>query len=130
MVKLLVAVSLLSGVITDELFDWLTRLAFVVADFMVAVKPAGLLDVMLTLTLFVKSWSMGPLAQVFGLVIATVRISLMLTLRVVLSVQVVIPFDVLQLARTLCAGIVGRADTTAIRRIMARILTTLNFSAF
>lgn len=130
MVKLLVAVSLLSGVITDELFDWLTRLAFAVADFMVAVKPAGLLDVMLTLTLFVKSWSMGPLAQVFGLVIATVRISLMLTLRVVLSVQVVIPFDVLQLARTLCAGIVGRADTTAIRRIMARILTTLNFSAF
>lgn len=130
MVKSLVVVSLLSGVITDELFDWLTRLAFAVADFMVAVKPAGLLDVMLTLTLFVKSWSIGPLAQVFGLVIATVRISLMLTLRVVLSVQVVIPFDVLQLARTLCAGIVGRADTTAIRRIMARILTTLNFSAF
>ena len=66
----------------------LTRLGVALEDFMVAVKPAGLLETMLRPTLFVSRVLMLPLAQLFGRVMATVRISLTLTRKLVPLLQV------------------------------------------
>ena len=96
---------------------------------MVAVKPAGLLEVMLTPTLFVKSWLIVPFAQVFGRVMATVRTSLTLTLKIVLSLQVVILFDTLQSAKASSVATEG-INTMANKKAAAMTLATLAASVF
>ncbi len=102
----MVAEALAKVGIIDVLSVRLTRLGVALEDFMVAVKPAGLLETMLRPTLFVSRVLMLPLAQLFGRVMATVRISLTLTRKLVplLQVTTLVSSSMVQVA---AAGEVG-----------------------
>lgn len=102
----------------------------VLEDFIVAVKPTGLLEVMLMPTLFVSRVLIAPFAQVSGRVMDTVRTSSMRTLKVVALLQVVIPSEVVQAAIASCSATSGKNAATDSKQTIARLLRIFVFGVF